>query len=335
MQGTFSNQIPSSVYLLIGNEHLLVRDWLDQLRKMLRNADFEDVQTWMVDSGFNWDAWLKEDETLSLFASKKCRILNITNGKPGLKGSKAIQAVCDNLSSDTVYVFLVPGLDAATKKSSWYRCLQKVATIVELKPVYAQKLPGWIQQRAHQKGLQIDQQSAAFLAECTEGNLLAADQELEKLFIRFAAGAVISLAVIEASVADSARYSHFVLVDACLAGQLSRALKILHSLETEGYVTTQLRWALQSVLEQLSRLKLAQSNGGLNDQFWQSLRIWQSKRRLYQQALFRISSHQIECLIQNCATLDRLSKGQQDTDFPDQDWLYLKSFIIQFCRSTQ
>ena len=57
--------------------------------------------------------------------------------------------------------------------------------------------------RARDKGLNIDLQSAQFLAERTEGNLLAADQELEKLSIRFAQQSEIDFETIAASVAES------------------------------------------------------------------------------------------------------------------------------------
>ncbi len=329
MQDIKATQTFSSLYLLASSEPLLIRDWLDQFRSSLRDAGYEDIQTLVADSSFDWGAMLEEGDMLSLFASRKCRIVNIVNGKPGQKGGKAIQGLCDSPSEDTVYVFVVPGLDPATRNSAWCKRLLQAAEVVELKPVYANELANWIMQRANQKNLNIDRQSASFLAERTEGNLLAADQELEKLSIRFA-DAPVSFDVIEASAAQSARYNHFVLVDACLAGKVGRALKILDSLQSEGYVTTQLRWALQSTLEQLNSLKLAQSNGTLSDRAWQSLRIWKNKQRLYQNALSRLNISQIERLLQSCATLDRLSKGQQDADYPDQDWLHLKALISQF-----
>ena len=324
-------QAPSPIYLLASSEPLLIRDWLDQARQSLREGGFEDIQNLVTDSGFDWTALLEEGDMLSLFANRKCRIVHIVNGKPGQKGGKIIQSICDNLAEDTVYIFVVPGLDRATKNASWCKRLQQAGEVVELKPVYANELPGWISQRASAKGINIDRQSAAFLAERTEGNLLSADQELEKLSIRFSGEDSISFERIEESVSQSARYNHFVLVDACLAGNASRALKILGSLHNEGYVTTQIRWALQSTLEQLNNLKLAQANGSLGDRVWQSMRIWRNKQRLYQTALSRMNTAQIECLLQSCATLDRISKGQQDADFPDQDWLQLKLLIGEFC----
>ena len=225
---------------------------------------------------------------------------------------------------------MVPALDRQTKNSSWCKAIQTRGEVVELKPVYDNQLVDWLLDRAQKKGLNIDPQSAQFLAECTEGNLLAADQELEKLSIRFVEQGSIDFATIEASVAQSARYSHFLLVDACLAGKQSRALKILKSLQAEGYATAQLRWALQGSLQQLDQLKQAQSSGLMNDRTWQQLRIWRNKQRLYQRALSRLEVTQIERLLQSCAKLDRLGKGQQDSEFPDQDWFEIKSLVAGF-----
>jgi DNA polymerase-3 subunit delta len=333
MPGNNSDPPLASIYLVAGSEPLLVRDHLDQLRRRLHDAGYEDIQTLTADSTFDWTALLGEGDMLSLFASRKCRIVNIVSGKPGQKGSRAIQAICDKPDEETLFVFVVPGLDNATKNASWCKRLQQAGEVVELKPVYANQLPAWISQRAQSKGLNIDQQSAIFLAEHTEGNLLAADQELEKLSIRFKDQQKVDFETIEASVSQSARYTHFVLIDACLEGKVTRAMKILNSLRNEGYMTPQIRWALQSALVQLNSLKLAQSNGSLGDRVWQSMRIWKSKQRLYQQALSRLNSAQIERLLQSCATLDRVSKGQQDAGFPDQDWLLLRSLIAQLSGS--
>ena len=157
---------------------------------------------------------------------------------------------------------------------------------------------------------------------------IAADQELEKLSLRFGSGEAADFETIRSSVAQSARYSQFLLVDACLAGKLKRALRILRSLKREGYASVQLRWALQNVLEQLDRLRVAPSGG---ERLWQELRIWRGKQGLYRQALARLSGEQIERLLQSCATLDRLGKGQQDSDFPDQEWFQVKSLVVEFC----
>ncbi len=318
------------VYLLAGSEPLLVRDWLDAARESLREAGFEDIGNLQAEQGFDWNGLLDEGDMMSLFSARKCRIVTLPTGKPGQQGSKAIVSLCEKPGDEDVYIFVTPALDRQTRSSAWVKAIQAAGEVIELKPVYENQLADWIRQRAQQKGIAIDQQSAQFLAERTEGNLLAADQELEKLAIRFVGQASIDFATLEESVARSARYSHFLLVDACLAGNAGRALKILQSLRAEGYATPQLRWALQAALEQLDRLQSVR-NGASGDRIWQELRIWRNKQRLYQLALRRLSAAQVERLLQSCATLDRLGKGQQGSEFPEQEWLQVEWLVSGFC----
>jgi DNA polymerase III subunit delta len=330
MHGSQITQQLKPVYLLASAEPLLTRDWLDQARQALREAGFEDIQNLQSDTGFDWQALLDEGDMMSLFSSNKCRILTLPSGKPGQQGSKVIQSLCASPAAGDVYIFVTPTIDRQTRNSSWCKAIAAAGEVVELKPVYDNQLVDWLQQRARSKGFGIDNQGAQLLAECTEGNLLAADQELEKLAIRFVGEDDIDFATIEASVAQSARYSHFLLVDACLAGHTARALRILRSLQQEGYASVQLRWALQHALEQLDRLKLAESLGKLGDRSWQEMRIWGNKQRLFRAAMARLAGAQIERLLQSCATLDRLGKGQQDSEFPQQDWFEIKSLVVRF-----
>lgn len=320
----------SPVYLLCSSETLLLRDWLDQARSALREAGFAEISNHSSDTGFDWEDLINQRDMMSLFSDKSCSIININNGKPGQLGSKVIQSLCADPPEDKTFIFVVPTLDRQSKNASWVKAIKSAGVVVELAPVYDNQLADWIIERARLKSLTIDRQSALFLAERTEGNLLAADQELEKLSIRFSGEAAVDYDTIESSVAQSARYSHFLLVDACLSGKQARALKILNSLRAEGYATVQLCWAFKASLEQLDRLKQAQQSGALNDRLWQQLRIWRNKQSLYQSALQRLSAAQIERLLQSCATLDRLGKGQQDSEYPDQDWSQIESLIAAF-----
>ena len=330
MQASPITQDLKPVNLLASSEPLLLRDWLDEARRALAEAGFEDIQNLQSDSGLDWSELLQESGMLSLFSAQKCRIVNLPGGKPGTEGSKVIKQLCESADDSSVYIFVVPALDRQARNSAWCKAVDAHGRIIELKPVAAGRLADWLIERARSKGIGIDLQAAQFLAERTEGNLLAADQELEKLAIRFA-GETLDFAAIEDSVAQSARYSHYLLVDACLAGNARRALRILRSLETEGYVSVQLRWALQHGLQQLDELKQAQRDGRLGDGDWRKMGIWREKQRLYQAALSRLDGARIERLLQSCATLDRLGKGQQDSEYPGQDWRELESLVTVFC----
>jgi len=331
MQASQFARDPKPVNLLASSEPLLLRDWLDEARRALGEAGFEDIQNLQSESGFDWNELLQESGMMSLFSAQKCRVVNLPGGKPGVEGSKVIQQLCESAADDSVYIFVVPALDRQARNSAWCKAIDAHGRIVELKPVAQADLADWLIERARRKGIGIDLQAAQFLAERTEGNLLAADQELEKLAIRFAGSESLEFAVIEDSVAQSARYSHYLLVDACLGGDSRRALRILRSLEAEGLATVPLRWALQHCLQQLDELKQAQRGARLGDRDWRKMGIWHEKQRLYQAALSRLDGARIERLLQSCATLDRLGKGQQDSEYPGQDWRELESLVTVFC----
>ena len=181
MQGSQITQQLKPVYLLASGEPLLTRDWLDDARKALRKAGFEDILNLQADTGFDWQSLLQEGDMLSLFSNSKCRIVTLPSGKPGQVGSKVIQALCETPAEGNVYIFVTPPIDRQSRNSSWCKAIQACGEIVEIKPVYDNQLADWLRQRAQLKGFSIDNQAAQFLAVCTEGNLLSADQELEKL----------------------------------------------------------------------------------------------------------------------------------------------------------
>src|SRR5574344_647963 len=96
-------------------------------------------------------------------------------------------------------------------------------------PVDAAQLPQWLRQRLAQAGLAATPEAIDLLVARTEGNLLAAVQEIEKLKL-LVEGNQLDAATVQASVADSARFELFGLLDAALAGEAAHALRMLAGL---------------------------------------------------------------------------------------------------------
>ncbi len=320
---------PKPIYLLSSDEPLLQRDWLDQARESLHSQGFEEILSYQVESGFDWNGIVEDSQSLSLFSSRKCHIIRFNSNKPGQAGARFINEIVAGETTDNLFILVMPRLDRAAKNSAWLRKINEMGEVCELKPVYPNQLAGWISQRAASKNIQLDHQAAGYLADLTEGNLLASDQELEKLALAFAPGAVIHLQQVKDSISRSARYTHFLLIEACLGGQTKRALKILHGLELEGLQPIQIQYGLQNMLQTLLQLKLAQHNNQLNESAWRSANVWKSKQVFYKQALARFSLFQLERFLRSCATLDRINKGQQQPLYTGADWQALKMLISE------
>jgi len=80
--------------------------------------------------------------------------------------------------------------------------------------------------------MQADEEVLQLLADKVEGNLLAANQEVQKLRI-LSPGDKLDAAMVLEAVSDSSRFNGFALTEACLSGNTERALKVLQHLEAE------------------------------------------------------------------------------------------------------
>lgn len=319
---------PSSIYLLSSDEPLMLREWLDQARRQLHQNRQLEMRSETVESGFDFDALTADLGSLSLFSDSQCVVLHFASTRIGKKAADWISGISGS-PSDNILILVMPRLDRAAKKTAWFKSLSGHAEICELAAVAREKLPQWLQQRARQKGKTLDQQAALLLAEMTEGNLLASDQELEKLCLAYPDEKDLQLSQVQQALARSARYSHYLLVDACLEGQTKRALRVLLTLQQEGVSTVQIQFALQSTIEALIELKLAEQSGRLTSQIWQKLRIWNTRQGLYRNALRRFTSSGLERFLRQCAKLDRLNKGRQAAANEGDEWNLLNRMAVQ------
>jgi DNA polymerase-3 subunit delta len=115
--------------------------------------------------------------------------------------------------------------------------------VVQVWPVELAALPEWLRTRAKALGVSIEPKAAELIIARVEGNLLAAQQELEKLSL-LAGKAPIDSELVLKSVGDSARYDVFQLASAAAAGDARRALHVLLGLKSEGVEPTLILWAL-------------------------------------------------------------------------------------------
>jgi DNA polymerase III subunit delta len=140
------------------------------------------------------------------------------------------------------------------------------------------------------------------LAARTEGNLLAAQQELEKLALLGLKGRI-GVDSVLASVADSARFDVYQLNEAVLAGEASRALRILGSLRAEGDSDLTLAlWALTRAMRDLW--------SGLTAPPGASRGGWQRQAAALEKGLRRARQLPFGALTVRAERADRMIKGR-------------------------
>ena len=297
------------VWLIAGAEHLQVMEAADGLRARARELGYAEREIHDVDNRFDWNELAMSGAAMSLFASRRMIELRMPTGKPGKEGSAAISAWCTDLPPDTLLLITAQEWSKA-HEGAWYKSVEKIGVAMPVWPLKREELPGWINARMKSRGLKATRDAVELLAERVEGNLLAAAQEIDKLSL-LVGDTTLDVETLEASVADDARFDVFRLTDAAIAGDATRALRMVGGLKAEGAEPIPLIGWLLSQLRVLSRLAGAGSN--INQAF-QAERIWDSKQAGFRRALQAGSAaHWERCIVQ-AGLIDRISKGRAGGD---------------------
>lgn len=314
------------VYFITGDEPLQLGEAADAVRAAARHAGFAVREVITIESGHEWPQLSAEADALSIFADKKLIDLRLPSGKPGQEGSKTLQAYCQNLPDDTLLLMTAGKLESSALKSQWLQSLDEKGVIVQVWPLQGPELLAWLQRRAERKGMHLSNDAAKSLAARIEGNLLAAAQEIEKLFILHGSTRI-EKAMIEDEVADSARFDVFKLSDALLAGKLNRSIKILQGLEAEATAAPIVLWSLSREIRTLYTLKSELKQHAHQDAVLKKFQIWDKRKPLVLDALRRLDDTQLQNLLSQCADIDRQIKGQASGDA----WESLFRLCVAFC----
>lgn len=292
----------AGIYLVSGDEPLLVAEAADAIRAAARAAGYADRQVFFIDRSFNWDELRLASQSLSLFAQRRVFELRMPSGKPD-KGAALLAELAAQSAPDLTYLVITDKLDRKVIDAPWVQAIEKHGTWVPIMPVEAAALPNWLRTRAKALHLEIDAEASQLIVERVEGNLLAAQQELQKLGL-LAEGEPIGADLVLRSVGDSARYDVFQLADAAAAGDAARALRVLLGLKSEGVEPTLILWALLRELRGMwqarerERLRSAARGSG-----------WNLASNPSGRALARLKKLPLAALLLQASQTDRIIKG--------------------------
>ncbi|GAC1665186.1 MAG: DNA polymerase III subunit delta [Steroidobacteraceae bacterium] len=290
------------VYLVSGDEPLLVAEAADAVRGAARAAGYTERTVFFIDRSFAWDELRHASRSLSLFAERRLFELRLPSAKPD-KGAQLLAELAVEPPPDVVCLIVTGKLDKKTSDAPWVRAVEKHGVWVPVWQVERAALPGWLRARAKLLHLDMEPAAARLIVERVEGNLLAAKQELEKLAL-LANGEPISSDLILRSVGDSARYDVFQLAQAAAAGDAARALHVLVGLKSEGVEPTLILWAL---VRELRGLWQAQERDRLRSTVRGS--GWNLAAPPSPRALSRLKELPLAHLLVEASRTDRIIKG--------------------------
>ncbi len=296
------------LYIISGDEPLLVQEAADLVRQHARAADCHERIIMNVERGFDWNSLAQESCGMSLFAEKRLLELRLPTGKPGDAGGKALRAYAEAPTTDDVLLIIAGKIDTKSQQTKWYKTVEAAGVAVPIWPMAVAQLPAWINQRMRANKMQPTRDAAEVLAERVEGNLLACAQEIDKLFLIHGSAEIDAEMIIDA-VTNSARFDIFGLVDAALSGNGERVARMMTGLRGEGVEPILVLWALAREIRTLASMSFEVSRGISPDQVMRNQRVWEKRKPLIKQGLRR-SPRQWWYLLWRAGQIDLMIKGQ-------------------------
>jgi DNA polymerase III subunit delta len=223
------SQGPRAVYILHGEESLLVQEALEEIKK------YGLPQT-AVD--FNLDVFTGKDTTatkvadaarmLPAFAPRRMVIVKDAD-KLKLDTLTDLQTYLDDPSPSTVLVFIGQKFDARTK---FYKSVKKAGVAIKFSHPTSGQLPSLIRKRAKMKNIRLRDDAVRALSDSVGANLGAMVAALEKVALYVGPGSSeeITASDVEAVVSHVREESIFDLSDAIGSHNLSAALRLVHQI---------------------------------------------------------------------------------------------------------
>ena len=300
----YSGQPPALVWIAIGDP-LLGEEACDSARTAAKQAGFLERKVFHCDKLEHWHEAIAEANALSLFADKSLIELRASPSK--IEHALLIDYL-KQPSPDNTLLLITDKVENASQETKWFTELEKLLCFVPVTPLDVTRFPEWLATRAKRAGVTLERDALNLLVQQTQGNLLAASQEIEKLALQFGE-ATISASDVEQGLTDSAQFEMFSLNDAILAGERDKSLRILNTLLVEGEHPLAMLGALGRELRQLAHAKELIEQGHNPSAALTQLGVWDKRKPLFNSALNRLRPVDTRRIIQLMADCDLAVKG--------------------------
>lgn len=312
-----------SKFLLLGDEALSRKEAFDIIRQFAKEQTYTEKLSFTVDRYFKWDQCASSLHSQGLFSQKRIIEIIIPSGKINAEGGESFYEIIQNFSQDDLIVVHLPQIDKETKLQKWFKEIEKIAYTIRLDEIKPSELPFWLKKRASLLSINLDEGSIQLISQFVHGNMLAADQELNKLALLFP-NQSISYEKVSQSISNVSRYDAFELTEYVLNGDQMKTISTLNFLKEEGQnpisITSSLSWVLKPMLE----IKELDFRGQSLENHLTKSRIFGDKLLFTKKALSFFSLKHLRAAIQKLSEIDKISKGVS----PGDAWLEITRLCL-------
>ncbi|ABL01928.1 DNA polymerase III, delta subunit [Candidatus Ruthia magnifica str. Cm (Calyptogena magnifica)] len=319
-----------TIYFIFGAEILLIEQSLAQINKTAKKVGFDERISFDIDANFDWNQIFREISAVSLFSPKciiKCRL---KTGKIGIKGAKALTEIASTLPDDILLIVSTGKLDMAQQKSKWFKTLEQLGTVVQHFEMQSNHLVDWIANHMAELGLEANTEIAQSIAFCTEGNLTASMQEIQKLKMAYPNGKINTQEYLEQANQQS-KYTVYGLIDAALFGNSNQVNKIYQTLISDTIMPIQLSNSLYLEIKSIIEMSVELIQVKNINIVLQNNRVWNKRKPIITNILKRHSYQRLQKLLLSLGRIDRSIKGMDNLNVIDE----LHTLLLSLAGKTQ
>ena len=235
----------ANIKCFISDESFLLQEnRLIEINK-LKKEGYLNRKIFFVDKKFNWDTF-DSNESLSLFEDKELLDIRINGFAPTKDCLNYLEDFSGKEKSSKKIILSIENVSKA-KGSAWFKKISSFTKSSYIEKVYPNQFPAWLKSRAKKRGLNLDAQMTDYLIELTNGNLLAADQELKCLKL-ISKNEDLKIITFKDSLIDSSSKDIFSFSRSFINSNAQLFNKLLNQLILEKVPLTLMLWSLNREL---------------------------------------------------------------------------------------
>lgn len=312
------------LYFLAGPDYFLLAQAASEIRQAWENQCESEYVVLTINAPADWDDVLLQAKSYSLFSERTLLDVRFEKQTLDKTSQSKLLLYLENPNTDCLVLIRAPLLPV--KQLMQFSQADK-ATVLQITSLSPLQMQQWVKSQLQQKGIAFTPDVPNLMQQMTEGNMLACAQAIEKLALSIDAGETVTHDRLMAEITDQSNLQPFELTEALLAGNLERAIRLIRFAATHQGEPTLTLWIIAQEVRQLVNLHHAIKSGNSLKTACSQLKIWQSRVRLYQQALSRLSVPRLYALLQSCQALDEHIKSSQN----GLVWQELEQLVCQLC----
>ena len=313
-----------TIYLVSGDEPLLVNEAADAIRATARQQGFEERELHVIERGFDWQGLIADSRSMSLFAQRKIVEIRMANATPGEQGADAIVELAEQPSPDKLRADHHGKLDGRTQSSRWVSAVEKSGVLCSCGRSICRDCPhGFVSVWGVTNCRPIPQRPRCWpsVSRATCWRRTRRSRSWRCCCRRVRSRRKRLSMQSRTALASTCLQ----LGEAAMRGQTARALRILEGLRGEDVEPTLVLWAVNKDLQWIARARSLMRRGQSAESAMNTLYVWRPRQAAMAQALGRMNRHTLRNLILDAERTDRSIKGVIKAD----PWLELERLVAR------